>query len=177
MPHVFDRLATMLAGGGSRRDVLKYLGGLLGGAFLFGSSNRASADQDNLAINKACKDYCSTCPRPNGVHGKCIENCKKFMRENAGTKLCGSCTAANPFTGCVTGATCCPPAAGAAAFCSNIGTDAKNCGACGNACPTANPNCCAGRCTNTQTDANNCGACGRVCAAPTPTCRAGVCAA
>jgi hypothetical protein len=184
MSKAFDRLAKMVAGGSSRRGVLKYLGGLLAGVFLAAFPGKARADrdnddddgdEDNEAINKACKKFCSACPRrPHSVHGHCIERCKRFLRKNPKGTLCGTCTAANPFTGCVTGATCCTPK-GAAAFCTNTGTDAKNCGACGNVCPTANPNCCAGKCTNTQTDNNNCGTCGTVC--PTgKTCKAGACA-
>jgi hypothetical protein len=184
MSEAFDRLAKMLAGGATRRDVLRYLGGVLAGGVLAGLTGRARADddndddqgdEDNNAINKACKAFCANCPRrPEGVHGKCIHRCKKFLRKNPTGALCGTCTAAAPFTGCAAGATCCTPK-GAAAFCTNTGTDAKNCGACGNVCPTANPNCCAGKCTNTQTDANNCGACGNVCPAATPKCTAGKC--
>jgi hypothetical protein len=181
MPHVFDRLAMLLARGASRRDVLKSLGGVLAGVFLAGFPGRARAEdpddddeEPEEVIERACRKYCSTCPRkPHGVHGSCIRHCKRFLRHNPKGTLCGTCTVANPFTGCVSGATCCTPK-GAAAFCTNTGTDAKNCGACGNVCPTANPNCCAGKCTNTQTDNNNCGACGTVCATG-KTCKAGVC--
>jgi hypothetical protein len=181
MSAAFDRLAKMAAGGGSRRGFLKTLGGLLAGAFLALFPGKARADDDsddedndNDEFNKACQKYCSACPRkPHGVHGNCIKHCKKFLRKNPKGKLCGTCTVAHPFTGCAVGATCCTPK-GAAAFCTNTGTDAKNCGACGNVCPTANPNCCAGACTNTQTDANNCGACGHKCATGQK-CTAGVC--
>jgi len=188
MSERFDRLAMMLAGGGSRRDALKWLGGLLAGGLLTGFTGKARADddggddddddqgdEDNEAINKACRTFCKTCPRrPEGVHGRCIRRCKRFLRKNPKGTLCGTCTATQPFTGCVTGNTCCTPT-GAAAFCTNTSTDANNCGACGNVCPTANPNCCAGKCTNTQTDAKNCGACGNVCPAATPKCTAGKC--
>ena len=186
MSEWFDRLAKVLAGGGSRRDALKFLGGVLGGGLLAGFAAKARADGDdedkddgdgddaNEEINEACRKFCAGCPRvPHGVHGSCIRHCKRFLRSNPKGTLCGTCTAANPFTGCATGATCCTPK-GAAAFCTNTNTDAKNCGACGNVCPTANPNCCAGKCTNTQTDNNNCGKCGTVCASG-KTCKAGVC--
>jgi hypothetical protein len=180
MSEAFDRLAKVAAGG-SRRGFLKSLGGFLAGAFLALFSGKAQADHDdgedndNDEFNKACQKFCSKCPRrPRGVHGNCIKHCKKFLRKNPNGKLCGTCTVANPFTGCAVGTTCCTPT-GAAAFCTNTGTDAKNCGACGNVCPTANPNCCAGKCTNTQTDVNNCGACGKACATG-QRCTAGVCA-
>src|SRR5262249_15324927 len=200
---------------GSRRDALKWLGGLLAGGLLTGFTGKARADDDggdddddddeeNEAINKACRKYCKDCPRrPEGVHGRCIRRCQRVLRKNPRGTLCGTCTATQPFTGCVAGNTCCTPT-GAAAFCTNTSTDANNCGACGkvcptanpnccasactntgkdanncgscgNKCPTANPNCCAGKCTNTQTDANNCGACGNVCPTATPKCTAGKC--
>jgi hypothetical protein len=181
MSAAFDRLAKMAAGGGSRRGFLKALGGFLAGAFLALLPGKARADDDknedndNDEFNAACKKFCAACPRkPHGVHGNCIRHCKKFLRKNPTGTLCGVCTAANPFTGCAVGATCCTPK-GTAAFCTNTGTDAKNCGACGNVCPTANPNCCAGKCTNTQTDVNNCGACGTKCATGQK-CTAGKCA-
>jgi hypothetical protein len=185
MSEAFDQLAKMVARGSSRRGVLKYLGGLLAGVFSAVLPGRARADEEdhedndqdevNEAVNAACKKYCSSCPRrPEGVHGHCVEHCKKFLRKNPKGSLCGTCTVKNPFTGCVSGATCCTPK-GAAAFCTNTGTDAKNCGACGNVCPTANPNCCSGKCTNTGTDAKNCGACGTVCATTKPTCCSGAC--
>jgi len=176
----------LVARGGSRRDALKYLGGLLAGGFLLGAPGRARADDgddqgddddDNEAINKACRTYCASCrklKRPRGVHGKCIHQCKRFLRKNPNGKLCGSCTATQPFAGCATGATCCTPK-NADSFCTNTGSDAKNCGACGNVCPTATPTCCSGKCVDTQTDAKNCGTCGTVCSGSTPNCKAGKC--
>lgn len=200
MSEMFDRLAKMAAGGVSRRDALKSLGGFLAGGFLAVLPGRARADDDDdgdgddvneEAINKACKTYCSKCPKPTrgrrgdddddqgdeggrGVHGRCIHRCKRFLRKHPTATACGACTATNPFTACLTGATCCTPT-GAAAFCTNTGSDAKNCGACGNVCPTATPTCCSGTCVDTQTDANNCGSCGTKCASG-KTCKAGVCA-
>jgi hypothetical protein len=178
MSELFDRLAKMLADGATRRDTLKYLGGFLAGGFLAALAGRARADDDDQGdddeVEAACKKYCKSCPKkPHPVHGHCISHCKRFLHKDPKGSLCGTCTSTAPFTGCVAGATCCTPT-GAAAFCTNTGKDAKNCGACGNVCPAANPNCCAGKCTNTATDNNNCGTCGIVC--PTgKTCKAGVC--
>jgi len=181
MSEAFDQLAKMVAGGRTRRGVLKSIGGLLAGVFLAGFAGKARADDDEdegeltKELNKACKDYCAGCPRkPGGVHGHCIERCKKFFLNNPTGKLCGTCTATQAFAGCATGASCCTPA-GVNAFCTNTGTDVLNCGACGNVCPTTKPACCSGACTNTQTDNNNCGTCGTVCATG-KTCKAGVCA-
>jgi len=193
MSEAFDRLAMMLAGGHSRRDVLKSLGGLLAGGFLAGLTGKARAedrdddkdDKDNEAIEKACKKYCSgsACHKPHGVHGHCIERCKKFLRRHPKGTLCGTCTATTPFTGCPAGVTCCPATKTAAAFCTNTTTDLKNCGACGNACATAlpkavTPGCCPGAkgptCVDLASDVNNCGKCGNACGAK-QTCVKGVC--
>jgi hypothetical protein len=192
MAKAFDQLAMLLARGGSRRDALKYLGGLLTGGFLFGAAGLARADdghhghgdddddddddEKNEAINKACQKYCAKCPRkPHGIHGSCVRHCKRFLRRNAKGTLCGTCTAANPFTGCVAGATCCAATSTAAAFCTNTGTDVKNCGACGNACTGTTPACCSGKCADLASSATNCGACGTACTGATSTCCSGKC--
>jgi hypothetical protein len=81
--------------------------------------------------------------------------------------------------------------------CTDVSTDTRNCGACGNAClvgPASDcvnstctcqannrqpcPNgetCCPDKCTNTKTDPTNCGSCGAKCLA-SQTCTSGVCA-
>jgi len=191
MSEAFDRLAMMLAGGGSRRDALKCLGGLLAGGFLLGLTGTARAkdkddddkdddkDDNDEAIDKACGRFCKSCPkRPKGVHKQCIKACKAFLKTNPKGTLCGTCTKAAPFTGCKAGATCC------AGACTDVTTDVNNCGACAGApgakvCTGTTPNCCAGTCTNTKTDVKNCGTCGKVCPPPTPgatpTCTNGVC--
>ncbi|HBI46395.1 MAG TPA: hypothetical protein DDY78_26620 [Planctomycetales bacterium] len=185
MSEWIDRLAKTVAGRTSRRDALKFLGGVLAGGLLAGFTDKARAedddgddkdkDNDNEEINKACQEYCEDCPHaPGGVHGHCIRFCKRFLRNNPKGKLCGTCTAKNPFTGCALGATCCT-SKGVAAFCTNVNTDPKNCGACGApACTGTTPGCCAGKCVDLATDNNNCGKCGASCATGTK-CTAGVC--
>jgi Stigma-specific protein, Stig1 len=188
MSEPLDRLAKLLAGGGTRRDALKYLGGLLAGGFLAGLTGRVRADDDdkgdddqgdddeNKAINQACKAFCAGCPnKPKGVKGHCIERCKRFSRRHPTQGLCGACTATNPFPGCPKGATCCPATATKGPFCTNTSTDGANCGKCGVACAKATPGCCAGVCTDLSTT-TNCGACGTKCTGTTPACCAGKCA-
>lgn len=113
------------------------------------------------------------------------------------TKNCGSCGNACPTgekclsSSCTTCAgincsgtdTCCPSGSGKA--CTNLQSDAQNCGKCGTACPTGEKcvsgsctNCGGTTCTSSQTcctaggtkscvdltsDSNNCGSCGNGC--------------
>ncbi len=58
--------------------------------------------------------------------------------------------------------------------CTNLDTDKKNCGRCGNGCIGATEQCCTGTCVDTATDPNNCGACNYTC--PGGKCREGKCA-
>jgi hypothetical protein len=186
MSNMFDRLAKMAAGGISRRDALKYLGGLTAGAFLGGFVNPSRADHKNDKdrddkdrddfnedIEETCKKYCSKCPKgggdgddgeDEGVHGKCIHHCKNFLRKNPTAKPCGTCTAKTPFTACTSkNPDCCTSKT--SNYCTNTNTDVKNCGKCGNACNlnTKLQGCCSGVCTDLTTD-TNCGSCGNKCA-------------
>jgi hypothetical protein len=187
MSEAFDRLAKLAAGGVSRRAVLNYLGGLLAGGFLAvlpGKATGEDGDKDdnhkhtggtNEEINEKCHAYCKKCPRrPAAVHGLCMDHCKRFLHKNPTGGLCGTCTAKNPFTGCPSGATCCPATSTTAAYCANLNTDVNNCGKCGTVCTGTTPACCSGTCVDLSSDNNNCGACGNKCPSG-KTCTKGVC--
>jgi Cys-rich repeat protein len=104
------------------------------------------------------KDNCPAGQYCGGVSGayKCAPGCKADgeCSPDGGTKLC--CSHA----------------------CTDSGSDANNCGACGNKCPTGQ-SCCGGICADTQMgNTNNCGACGQVCNLQNvvgPNCKLGVC--
>ncbi|GAQ89142.1 hypothetical protein KFL_004900090 [Klebsormidium nitens] len=73
--------------------------------------------------------------------------------------LCGGAT-------CGASQSCCSDA------CSDVMSDARNCGSCGHACASGEL-CCGGSCTNVASP-SNCGSCGNVCA-PGESCCGGVC--
>jgi hypothetical protein len=184
--------------------------------------NAANGCETNIRLDQANCGVCGRACTGGQVcaNGVCQATCA------AGTSLCaGACvdTATNPqhcggcgracgvtngVAGCAAGS--CTVASCNAGFgncdgnaangCEvNTGFDARNCGACGEACSTANgtPSCATGTCriacsagfadcnldpddgceTNTNTGLANCGACGTACAAPngTPVCAAGAC--
>ena len=78
------------------------------------------------------------------------------------------------------------------AVCTDMTSDAQNCGACGNACTGSTPVCkeghcgplcdvywmiwCDGKCVDPST-ASNCGGCDNICSGATPVCQAGKCVA
>lgn len=180
MSQWFDRLAKTTAVGASRRDALKYLGGLLAGGFLAALPGRARADDDNNGgsdnngdeINETCQAYCKSCVGvKGGAHGTCIEACKKTLRANPKAVPCGQCSAMTTFVACTGAASCCG-AATAAQYCTNLSTDVTNCGACGNNCfnvagASILMGCCPdssgkGVCTDLTTNAT-CGSCTTAC--------------
>lgn len=161
MSEMFDRLAKTVAGGVSRRDALKYLGGVLAGGFLAVLPGRARADDDKGGgddngdeINETCHAFCKKCPKKGGVFGHCIGQCKATLRKNPSGSPCGTC-----------------------ASITNTATDVKNCGGCGPkfACTGTKPACCSGTCADLAST-TNCGACGNDCSKVITAALVGCCA-
>lgn len=125
MSEMFDRLAKMVAGGGSRRDALKRLGGLVAGGFLVALPSKANSDDDDhhhhrhqhhrdhhrrhrhvneevaVLIDQVCLNYCQPCSSlAGGVFGQCFEHCSRSLLRHSGAVLCGQCSAAVPVTVC-----------------------------------------------------------------------------
>ena len=151
MPEMFDRLAKRLAGGGSRRDALKALGGFLIGGFLWGLPGTARADNgdEDDQDDKFCKMRCKACRKmggtpDDGAFDRCYDTCRKCCRDK-GT-LCGVCTDTNRAV------VCCQAAA--ACYCSYCGcaTQSYCCVSPKTGVPT---------CTSTQPTNNSC--CGVQC--------------
>jgi hypothetical protein len=191
-----DNFARAVAQGGTRRDMLKRLGALLGGGVLGGV---AGGLVDARGAAAASPGHCP----PGHTH------CSVCISTSSDPNNCGACgnvcptppaaihTCVNGQCGfvCVSGFGNCD--GNAANGCeTNLMTDPSNCGSCGNFClagPGAVATCVNGQCgfgcspglvncdgnaatgcTNLMTDPSNCGACGLACAS-SQACVAGVC--
>jgi hypothetical protein len=157
-----DELSKSLATSVSRRESLRTIGVVLAGAAL-----------STLGINTAwaarpdrCTAFCRSCPTKK-KRNQCLEACRACNGNTS--RLCGSCGA---YACCAAGAACCN------GTCTDLNSDASNCGACGYVCAAgrvcANGTCvvlncvypnipCSGVCVDPTSDRNNCGGCGQQC--------------
>jgi hypothetical protein len=157
MTHEWDEFSKLLAEPVPRRESLRRLGALLGGAVLGPLATRtARAGGKRRAGNDPCKSFCK---------------CSKKKQQNACLDACRAC---NGDTSRVCGAC-------GSHSCAN-GGDTGNCGACGHVCAPPglyeDVRCvegmcvyeciwgtvrCGGVCIDVQRDRYNCGACGNSC--------------
>jgi hypothetical protein len=166
-----DELSKLLAVSVSRRDSLRSIGVVLAGAALstLGVNTAWAARPDR------CTAFCRWCPTKK-KRNQCMEACRA-CNGNTG-RLCGSCGA---YACCHTGAACCN------GICTDLDSDANNCGACGYVCAAGNVcvngSCvacifpaiaCGGVCVVPTSDPNNCGGCGVQCG-PAEACINGFC--
>ena len=166
MSHHFDEFSKSLAEKAvPRRQTLRLLGAALAGALLspLGLKSAWAGGPD------PCKAFCKC--RNKSQQNRCLAACRACSGDTS--RLCGSC--ATGFA------------------CTDLASDASNCGACGNVCrpgPLEDAACfdgrcvyqcvegavrCGGRCTFLESDRYNCGACGNVCGGSTPDCYQGAC--
>jgi hypothetical protein len=111
MENRFDELAKAVAGGMSRREALRRVGGGLVGAVLasLGLGTKAwSAPAPNSGCEQFCRD-CGISPGNGNAFGQCVSSCEHCW--NTGGKTCtGLCpTAARPnVVCCPDDQVCCP---------------------------------------------------------------------
>ena len=129
----FDRLAKAVAGGATRRQVLRALAGVTGGVIGLTAVQPSSAQSTDRAPkppnNRGCTAGLTKC------RGRCVDLLNDATN-------CGGC------------GTVCPPVANATAVCTA--------GICGIACQPGLTNC-GGVCVDTSNDATHCGSCTNVC--------------
>src|ERR1700732_1489828 len=179
MENRFDGLAKILAGGVNRRDVMKWFGGGAGATVIrwlgLGTvGSLATITATPASASTTCVTFCAQFPQ--SERAQCLSACAQCGGNT--NRLCGSPGA---FTCCSTGTFCCGcaccPSSNACCngTCTDLKSDANNCGTCGTVCVDEickNGTCaacpsgsvfCGSTCTSLATDPNNCGACGTVC--------------
>ena len=177
MSHHWDEFSKSLAQPVPRRESLRRLGVVLGGAVLspLGFGTAWAGHQD------PCKAFCRC--RKGKHQDQCLKACKACNKDTS--RLAGSC---GNYVCCGAGQTSCGN------DCTDLASDPYNCGACGYVCDDPGPyeygacingNCeyacaeetlrCDGSCTPVYWDANNCGDCGIVCPPEAPYCVWGAC--
>jgi hypothetical protein len=205
----FDRWVAAVAHRGTRRTTLRLLGtALLGGLLPRSKSELARAAQ--IVVGPPAEGTILTCADAGltDCGGVCVDALSDGDN-------CGGCgVVCGPGSSCASGVCLltAPPAGvslidcaaqgltDCGGFCTNLSSDASNCGACGNACPAqhgpyglidASWSCqggvcveascaakgltdCGGFCIDLAVDAANCGACGNSCALG-GYCQGGVC--
>ncbi|HEV3256537.1 MAG TPA: hypothetical protein VG013_06645 [Gemmataceae bacterium] len=130
MENRFDTLARGLAGGLSRREALRCLGGFVGGTFLacLGMSNKASAG-GNGGGNNACDNRCKAMGRAWKGKGfdftKCLAECHRCKSSD---QVCED-RGRKAFFCCNGKTSCCDDQ-----HCTNTDSDNNNCGRCGHSC-------------------------------------------
>jgi hypothetical protein len=174
----FDDLSKTLAGGVSRRDVLRLIGGSIGGTVL-----ATIGVGEAQAATSSCAAYCANFH--GAAHAQCMQTCKRCGSDTS--RLCAGfgpgggvtcCPGPGPVTCCSGpngGVTCCPSGSN----CCFNGSGTTICCPSGTFCcggPT-NSICCdspSGCCFNQATGQSFCCPSGQVCCGgPTPCCTPG----
>jgi len=165
-PRTIDSFARFAAQGSSRRQLLRYALGAIGGLAL--ARRETSAQDPCIAPFISCNGECVYSLTSNEHCGTCDNAC--------GTLVCieGVCTACEDAD-----LTTCEDLIGGGLYCADLTTSVNDCGACGNGCTTgpcvdgvctSTVDCepgfteCWGECVDLQTDTFHCGACSMACA-------------
>lgn len=165
-PQTIDSLARFAAQGSSRRQLLRFALGAIGGMALV--RQETAAQDPCIAPFILCDGECVYSLTSNEHCGACDNAC--------GDLVCieGVCTACEDA-----GLTTCEDLIGGSLYCAELTTSVNDCGACGNRCTTgpcedgvcvSTVDCepgfteCWGECVDLQTDTFNCGSCSMACA-------------
>jgi len=165
-PLTFDALARSAAKGASRRQLLRFALGAIGGMALV--RQEAAAQSPCNAPFILCDGMCVYSLTSNEHCGACDNAC--------GDLVCieGVCTSCENV-----GLTTCDDLIGGGLYCADLTDSVNDCGTCGNGCttgPCVNGVCtstvdcelgfteCWGKCVDLQTDTFNCGSCSMACA-------------
>jgi hypothetical protein len=166
--HHFDEMAKALAGGLTRRQALRKVGGGLAGALLasVGLGKASGATPMNCA--DYCKNFVGIQPGNGNAYGQCVSNCANCIAGGGiacgadgcctGDEVCtsemicalpcvpdgGSCSETSD---CCDELRCCRGANGygGGGVCVDVSSDPSNCGDCGLECPRG-AICSGGRC-------------------------------
>src|SRR5438876_787298 len=90
MENRFDELAKALAGGVSRREVLRRLGfWVVGGTVAaLGLATKAEADVGTVTSSGECRQLCNSgCPKPKGTVASCTHTCQACFDNTGGTSF------------------------------------------------------------------------------------------
>ena len=177
---IIDAVARAVAGGASRRQVLRLLAVGTVAGWLPGRAGAAPARQDCAASGLTdCGGVCVDISSDPFNCGGCGLACDSGVCEG------GGCSAVNVDVGCVS------PFVDCGGGCADLSSDPLNCGGCGIGCESGvceGGSClqvslgcvsplveCAGLCADLSSDPFNCGGCGVVC--DSGVCEGGACSA
>jgi hypothetical protein len=164
--HHFDEMAKALAGGLSRRQALRKVGGSLAGALLasMGLGKAWGATAKNCA--DYCKNHVGISPGNGNAYGQCVSNCSNCLL--GGGHPCGA-------SGCCTGGDMCNQHMVCVSPCDPVGdfcSEDSDC--CSGGCCRASDGSADSTCADLSSDPANCGACGNACR-PGTVCASGMC--
>jgi hypothetical protein len=90
MENRFDELAKALAGGVSRREVMRRLGLWVAGGTVaaLGLATQAEAAVGTVTSSGECRQLCSSgCPKPKGTVSSCTHTCQACFSNMGGTSF------------------------------------------------------------------------------------------
>lgn len=128
MEHRLDELAKALAGGMSRREALRRVGGLMGAVLASLGLGRTAWSAPAPNCVQFCKD-CGISPSNGVAFGQCVSSCAKCQGKGR-TNFCDCPTAASPDVPCCHDDEACCPSRGVRYICCEPGLVCSGADAC-----------------------------------------------